>query len=58
MRDISLETIIVALTYIDAHDRDIWLKVGNALKTEFGEIAFAVFDNWSQSADNYDAKGR
>jgi hypothetical protein len=36
MRDISLETVIVALTYIDAHDRDTWLKVGNALKTEFG----------------------
>jgi putative DNA primase/helicase len=56
MRDISLETIIVALTYIDAHDRDIWKNIGNALKTEFGEAAFVVFDNWSQSADNYDAK--
>ncbi|MDO8415962.1 MAG: DUF927 domain-containing protein [Agitococcus sp.] len=56
MRNLSLEIVILALTYIDAHDRDTWLKVGNALKTEFGEIAFAAFDNWSQSADNYDAK--
>ena len=56
VRDISLETIIVALTYIDAHDRDLWLNIGNALKTEFGEIAFSVFDSWSQTADNYDAK--
>jgi hypothetical protein len=40
MRDISLETIIVALTYIDAHDRDIWVAIGNALKTEFGSISF------------------
>jgi hypothetical protein len=32
MRDISLETVIVALTYIDAHDRDIWLKSGQCLK--------------------------
>jgi putative DNA primase/helicase len=56
MRSYSLETIIVALTFIDAHDRDLWLNIGNALKTEFGEIAFSVFDSWSQSADNYDAK--
>ena len=56
MFDLSLETIIVALTYIDAHDRDLWLNIGNALKTEFGEIAFSVFDSWSQTADNYDAK--
>ena len=56
MRDISLETVIVALTYIDAYDRDTWLKVGNALKTEFGTSGFDVFDNWSQTTDNYDAK--
>ncbi|MBK8327001.1 MAG: PriCT-2 domain-containing protein [Moraxellaceae bacterium] len=56
MRDISLETVIAALTYIDAYDRDTWLKVGNALKTEFGTSGFDVFDNWSQTTDNYDAK--
>lgn len=56
LNDISLEVAAIALSYIDAHNRDTWLKVGNALKTEFGSSGFDVFDNWSQTADNYDAK--
>ena len=56
LNDISLDVTAIALTYIDAHNRDTWLKVGNALKTEFGSSGFDVFDNWSQTADNYDAK--
>jgi hypothetical protein len=43
------------LCFIDAHDREDWLKIGMALKSEFSESAFPLFDDWSQTADNYKA---
>ncbi len=45
-----------ALTYIDSTDRDTWLKVGTALKTELGASGFDLFDSWSQKAKNYNAR--
>lgn len=39
-----------ALYCIPAHNRDIWLAVGAALKTEFGEAGFALFDQWSRTS--------
>ena len=42
-----------ALTYIDATERQTWVSVGTALKTEFGETGFNLFDEWSQTAQNY-----
>lgn len=45
-----------ALSYIDSHDRDTWIQVGAALKDEMGDDGFNLWDNWSQSADNYNAR--
>lgn len=42
-----------ALTYIDPHDRDIWLRMGAAVKDELGEDGFELWDNWSRQADTY-----
>ena len=42
-----------ALSYIDSRDREVWFEVGAALKDEFGEDGFHLWDNWSQSAQNY-----
>lgn len=53
---INEETISAALNHVDAVDRDTWLRVGMALKGEFGEAGFSLFDTWSQTAENYDAK--
>jgi len=44
------------LQYIPARDRDTWIKVGMALKLEFGDDGFSLFDEWSQSVVNYSAK--
>lgn len=44
------------LQYIPAHDRNIWIKVGMALKSEYGDIGFSLFNDWSKSADNYNTK--
>lgn len=49
----SRAAIESALTYLPAQDRELWLKVGMALKAELGEEGLFLFDTWSQSAENY-----
>jgi putative DNA primase/helicase len=49
------DRIFSALTYIDAADRDLWLKMGMAIKSELGEHGFDAWDAWGQTADNYSA---
>jgi len=48
-----------ALSYIPADcDRTQWIKIGGALRHEFGGVGFDLFDAWSQgSADQYDPRG-
>ncbi|WP_434779311.1 LPD7 domain-containing protein [Neisseria sp. Ec49-e6-T10] len=48
--------IRTALDYVDSHDRDLWLKMGAALKDELGEEGFPIWDQWSSSAQNYNAR--
>jgi putative DNA primase/helicase len=46
-----------ALAAIPAGDRELWLRIGMALKSELpGDDGLELFDAWSQSAENYDAK--
>ena len=54
----QIETIRAALTYIPANiPRDEWVRVGMAIKSEYpDESGFALFDNWSQSGNNYQAQ--
>lgn len=51
----TTETVRAALGFIPADDREIWWRVGMALKSEFGDEGESMFDAWSQTADNYDA---
>jgi len=44
-----------ALTYVDATDRDVWLRMGMAVKSELGEHGFDTWDTWGQSSDSYNA---
>jgi putative DNA primase/helicase len=54
---ISLETAERMLSYVrGVEDRDTWVKLAFVLKDEFGEVAFDAWDQWSQSAGNYDAR--
>jgi putative DNA primase/helicase len=45
-----------ALTCIPADDRDRWVRVGMAIKSEFGDDGFDMFDTWSRTSPNYDAR--
>lgn len=49
----SLEKIESALRHIPSDDRETWLRVGMALKSELGHAGFDIFDTWSRTADSY-----
>lgn len=46
-----------ALRYISATSFQDWIKVGLALKNEFGESGFEIWDAWSATAGNYGGTG-
>ncbi len=50
------ERIREALQFIPASDRDTWLKMGMAIKSELGDAAFDLWDEWSQQADSYNTR--
>lgn len=45
-----------ALHYIPQHDRDLWLRIGMAIKSELGDEGFDLWDEWSQQDESYNAK--
>ncbi len=49
----DIKQIEAALTYIPAHDRDVWWKVGMSVKSELGEEGFPLWSEWGASADTY-----
>jgi len=52
----SLATVQATLAFIPATERELWVKIGMSIKSEFADAGFALFDAWSQSAPNYDSK--
>lgn len=53
---IDLRQAEAMLQFIDgAEDRETWVSVGMALKAEFGDSAWAAWEQWSQQASNYSA---
>ena len=51
----SLETARQALYFVSPMVRDVWVRMGMALKAEFGDAAKDMWLEWSQSYDGYDA---
>lgn len=51
--ELTLSDAATALSFLDSSDRDLWVKLGMALRAEFGDSAFDIWDSWSQTADNY-----
>lgn len=50
------EEIEKALSYIEPHDRDVWVNTAYSLKHELGEEAFDMWDRWSQQSDSYSSR--
>lgn len=60
-QDITLDDIAAALSYLDCTNTDVWLRAGMAIKSEFGDAGFDVWDQWSRGDDRYktrEAKAR
>jgi putative DNA primase/helicase len=55
-RDLTREEIRDALSYLNASDRDTWVRAAFAIKHELGPDGFDLWDSWSQSGAGYDAK--
>jgi len=51
----NLDRINGALQYIDSNDRDVWLRIGMAIKSEL-DNGFEIWDAWSRRAESYNAK--
>ena len=49
----DIQRVQSALAYIPAQDRQTWLRMGMAVKSELGDDGFPIWDEWSQSAQNY-----
>ncbi len=45
-----------ALSFIPADDRETWVSMGMAVKSELGESGYDVWNEWSQTASNYNAR--
>ncbi len=49
----SVETLHAALNSIPADDRETWVRMGMAIKSELDEAGFELWDTWSQQAQSY-----
>ena len=45
-----------AISYIPAIDRELWVEIGMAVKSELGDSGFDLWDRWSSQADSYNEK--
>ena len=50
------DRIFTALSFISPDDRDTWIRIGMAIKTELSETGFDLWDGWSQQSSSYDPK--
>jgi hypothetical protein len=53
---LNIDSVLSMLSFIPSDDRDIWITVGMSLKSDFSGSGLELFDDWSQSAGNYDQK--
>lgn len=49
------QRIASALSYIPADDRNTWVAMAMAIRSEMGEGGFEVWDQWSRTSDSYQA---
>jgi hypothetical protein len=50
----TIETLVDALEAIDSEERDLWVRIGIALKTLPNNQGFKLFMDWSKKAPNFD----
>lgn len=51
--ELTEQDISDALQFVNADDRDTWVTMAMAVKSELGDHGFDVWDLWSRSSDQY-----
>ncbi|MES2182352.1 MAG: PriCT-2 domain-containing protein [Pseudomonadota bacterium] len=54
--EFSLDDVRAALSCLDESDMDLWVRMGMAIKGEFGEAGFDIWDSWSHGYTKYKQK--
>lgn len=49
----SLDDVASALSVLDYGDQEVWVKMGMAIKNEFGEDGFDTWNDWSSAYEKY-----
>lgn len=52
----TLDEVADALCFVNGDSRDTWILMGCAVKNEFGDAGYSVWDQWSAGCDGYDPK--
>jgi phage/plasmid primase-like uncharacterized protein len=52
----DMERIREALQFIDASDRETWLRMGMAIKSELADAGFDLWEAWSLQAESFNTK--
>ena len=52
----DIERIREALQFIDPNDREIWLRMGMAIKSELADTGFDLWEAWSLQAESFNTK--
>ena len=52
----DIDRIREALQFIDPSDRETWLRMGMAIKSEFADTGFDVWETWSLQAESFNTK--
>lgn len=56
-KDLTEQEIAEALSYIDAGcERETWVRMAMAVKSELGDGGFTVWNDWSRQSDKYNSK--
>lgn len=50
----DVDRIREALPFIDPSDRETWLRIGMAIKSELADTGFGLWEAWSQQAESFD----
>ncbi|MDZ4250271.1 MAG: PriCT-2 domain-containing protein, partial [Candidatus Nanopelagicales bacterium] len=52
----DIERIREALHFTPASDREHWVRMGMAIKSELGDTGFDVWEGWSQQDESFDTQ--
>ena len=53
---VDFDRIRNSLQFIPASDRNVWVRIGMAIKSEFGDAGFDLWEAWSQQDDSFDPR--